>query len=174
MKKKKAKRRGRPELPPADRREVFPLRLPASLIARAESLGNSAALIERLLRRELCEPPTINIDGRIYSVPTGAFAYKRGTKPLEWVYDRSVKAVPYESALPDSIVLIQFSDYYEISSIDRFGLLHVVYSPGPHPYATEAEIVEEWRAQQRDGKLEGTGHRLTWTNAHGQRCAIAL
>lgn len=47
--KPKAKRRGRPRLPKADRRERRSLRLPAALWQRAEAYGEVTATIEKAL-----------------------------------------------------------------------------------------------------------------------------
>lgn len=47
--KAKPKRRGRPPLPKADRREVRSVRLPAALWQRAEAYGELTATIERAL-----------------------------------------------------------------------------------------------------------------------------
>lgn len=47
--KAKAKRRGRPRLAKGTQRQVYSVRLPAALVARAEAYGALTATIERAL-----------------------------------------------------------------------------------------------------------------------------
>jgi len=47
--KRQAKRRGRPPLPKAARREVFPVRLMPDLIARAKAHGSPTEIAEKAL-----------------------------------------------------------------------------------------------------------------------------